>query len=281
MMTSQRFSPVLILLTVALAAGPAQALDFPVVDGWKPAGEATAKSPDTLWEYNDGAAEAFLAYGFQGLRYADLSSGDLVVTVEIYDMGTPINAFGIYTTECSSDAEQLNIGTEASLALPYQCLLLKDRNYIKLNLYQGELSKEKAEGLLRALAKALPGTNDWPAELGLLPEKGRVPGSVGYTREAYLGMSALTECVHAKYQGGEKPFQRFVMLTGSEKDRQSAWDKLAATWTAAELKGKPVLWREIPYLGITGTMLTDQGIFGVAGCADEKQLMERLGVFLD
>lgn len=268
--------PLLILIT-----GPVAAADFPSVEGWSLAGEVTAKTPDTLWEFNNGAAEAFLAYGFRGLRYADLKAGEVVVTVEIYDMGAPINAYGIYSTERSGDTERLDIGTEATMALPYQCLLLKDRSYLKLSLYQGEMKQAQAEELLRGLAAALPGSDGWPAELDLLPEKGQVAGSVGYTREAYLGMSVLTNCVHAEYAGAEKPFQRFIILAGSDNARRAAWEKLAAKWTAAELKGHPVLWKEIPYQGISGTILTAQGIFGVSSCDDEKQMLKRLKVFLD
>lgn len=269
-----------LLTALVLFTLPASALDFPTVEGWDLSGEVTAKSPDTLWEFNNGAAEAFLSYGFKELRYADLKAGEVVVTVEIYDMGAPINAFGIYTTERSDDAERVGIGAEAILALPYQCLLLKGSNYLKLSLYQGELKREQAESLLRGLAGALPGSASWPVELGLLPEKDQVAGSVGYTREAYLGMSVLRECVHAEYPGGEKPFQRFTILAGSAEARQAAWDKMAAKWTATELKGNPVLWKQIPYQGITGTILTDQGIFGVSSCADEKEMLKRLRAFL-
>ncbi len=41
-----------------------------------------------------------------------------------------------------------------------------------------------------------------------------------------------------------------------------------------------VLWKQIPYQGITGTILTDSGIFGVSSCADEKEMLKRLGAFL-
>lgn len=268
------------LLLLFFAAATAAASDFPAVDGWTLAGEVTARAPDNLWEYNNGAAEAFLAYGFKGLRYADLEAGEVMVTVEIYDMGSPINAFGIYSTECSSDAERVDIAAEGALALPYQCLLLKDRHYVKLNLYKGELEKDSAVKLLRSLAAALPGGDGWPAELDLLPAEDRVAGSLGYTREAYLGMSALRECVHADYKDGEKSYPRFIMLAESARARQAAWERMAAKWTAGELKGRPVLWKKIPYQGITGVVLTDKGIVGASDCADEKQLMERLGVYV-
>jgi hypothetical protein len=269
------------LALLLLLALPAHAADFPAIDGWELAGEVTAKTPDNLWEFNNGAAEAFLAYGFKGLRYADLKQGELVVTVEIYDMGAPVNAFGIYTMERSEDMERTTIGAEAALALPYQCLMLKDRNYIKLGPYMGELKRDTAEALLTALAESLPGGDGWPTELTLLPKKDQVAGSVGYTREAFLGMSALTEVVHGDYAGNGDSFQRFILLAGSGEERKTRWDALAAKWAATELKKHPVLWKEVPYRGLVGVILTDEGIFGVTGSASQKDLLKRLKPFLD
>jgi len=273
-----------VLFTLTLiftVVNPAAAIDFPEIDGWTLASDVTAKTPDNLWEFNNGAAEAFLAYGFQGLRYADLKQGDLVVTVEIYDMGAPVNAYGIYSTESSEDMERSAIGAEAALALPYQCLMLKDRNYLKLGPYQGELKREQAEALLEGLAAALPGKNNWPAELTLLPETGQVAGSVGYTREAFLGMASLTEVVHAEYASKSESYQRFTLLAVSEDERQARWKTLAGKWTATELKKQPVFWKEIPYQGLVGVILTDRGIFGVTDCASEKDLLKRLKTFLN
>ena len=64
----------------------ASAADFPDVAGWKPEGGAKIYDSESLWEYINGAAELFLAYGFQELRVRDLGSGELVMTVSIYDL---------------------------------------------------------------------------------------------------------------------------------------------------------------------------------------------------
>jgi len=100
-----------------------------------------------------------------------------------------------------------------------------------------------------------------------------------YPKDRMAELACLA--VHADYQGGEKPFPRFTMLAGSADARTAAWEKIAAKWTAGELKGNPVLWKKIPYQGITGVVLTGEGIFGASDCADEKQLMQRLAVFVD
>jgi len=47
--------------------------------------------PDNLFEYINGAAEAYLSYDFKGLIVADFGAdaSKATLTVEIYDMGIP------------------------------------------------------------------------------------------------------------------------------------------------------------------------------------------------
>ena len=71
------------------------------ITGWTPAGEPATYPAEKLWEVIDGAAEQYLSYDVQGLSTCDLGQGDLLVTVSIYDMGSRLNAFGIYGSERS------------------------------------------------------------------------------------------------------------------------------------------------------------------------------------
>ena len=64
-----------------------QAEDFPKLKGWKPISEVSTYEPENLWVYINGAAELFLAYGFQYLRSCDLEGSGISVTLDIYDMG--------------------------------------------------------------------------------------------------------------------------------------------------------------------------------------------------
>ena len=105
----------------------ASAADFPDVAGWKPEGGAKTYDSESLWEYINGAAELFLAYGFQELRVRDLGSGELVMTVSIYDQGTSLNAYGVFDTESPDDATRFAIGGGAVVLAPYQALMIKDR----------------------------------------------------------------------------------------------------------------------------------------------------------
>ena len=179
--------------------------DFPKIEGWKPHGELLTFNAANLWKHINGAAEFYLAYEFWELRVQDIASESipaLIVTVNIYDQRTPLNAFGVYATERPDNTERHSLGAEGVVSPPYQCLLLKDRFYVKIDAYEGEIDDETGKALLASVADALPGSEEMPAEIELLPKSGnKVIGSEGFTKSVFLGLEELNNCVHAKYNG--------------------------------------------------------------------------------
>ena len=113
-----------ICISVPLSA---QEVGFPEVEGWSVASEVHSYTADNLWEYINGAAELFVEYDVQTCYTGDLASGGLVVTVDYYDMGTPLNAFGVYVRERPDPGIEIVGATEALISPPYQALLLKGR----------------------------------------------------------------------------------------------------------------------------------------------------------
>ncbi len=250
--------------------------DFPEVEGWTLASEVLTYDADNLWEYINGAAELFVQYDVQTCRTADLAAGDLVVTVDLYDMGTPLNAFGVFKQE-NPGAPPLAGAIMAAVSLPYQALLLKGATYVKVNAIEGELTDTSGRELLEALASALPGHATRPPELGLLPEEGKVAGSEGYQREGFLGLTELPGCVFADYSApGDATWQGFVVVPPAGSAPAAVWNALAADWTSLEEEGLTVLYRDIPYRGLVGVAMTDGSIVGVSGAADQAELLSRL-----
>lgn len=250
---------------------------FPVVEGWTQQGEALIYDADTLWEYINGAAELFVSYGVRSCQTADLASEDLVVTLDLYDMGTPLNAYGVFEREASGDPVEVAGAVAALVSPPYQALLLKGSTYAKVNVFEGDLTMDAGRGLLEALAAALPGEGSLPPEFGLLPSGGKIQGTDAYQAEAYLGLTELTDCVFAEYGAeGEEAWQGFVVLPEASS---SVWETLAGQWSSADLNGAEVLFREVPYRGFVGVMRTERGMFGVSGAADQAALLGRLEAF--
>jgi hypothetical protein len=250
------------------------ASDFPAVEGWTQTGESLTYDVENLWEYINGAAELFVEYGVQTVRTADLDADGVAVTVDLYDMGTPLHAYGVFERERPSGGEIFPNATAVVISPPYQALLLKGAVYGKVNVFEGELTEPLGRDLLQALAASIPGPTTPPQELELLPSEGRVAGTEGYKPEAFLGQTELSECLYADYVDptGET-WEGFLVLPGVSS---SVWDALEAAWSSLEAGGNTILYSEIPYTGLVGVMSAENGLIGVSGAVDEAQLRERL-----
>ena len=255
---------------------PIFASDFPNIKSFKIESEVMSYHPENLYEYINGGADVYLSYGFQQLLSRDFSLNNLKFTVDIYDMGERINSFGIYKTERPKDNQGLNIGIEAVVSPPYQCLLLKDCSYVKVNVFEGEFTKESGKIVLHAIASALKGSEDFPDELKLLPERFKEKNSEGYNREAFLGLSILTRCVYAKYKIENKPIRYYVILPNKNETKHDIWKKLSKKWKETKVANHHVLFKKIPYKGLTGVIQTDDKIIGAADCENEKQMLKLL-----
>jgi len=258
--------------------GEGSGTDFPAVEGWSRPGDVLTYDADNLWEYINGAAELFVEFGVQTCRTADLVSGDLTVTVDLYDMGTPLNAFGVFEREKPGDVVTVPGASSGVVSAPYQALLLKGSTYGKVNAFEGELTDEVGLELLEALAAALPGDTSPPAELDLLPQGGKLPGTEGYKPKAYLGRAELTDCLYAEYsREGEAGWEGFVVLPESAGN---VWEALTGSWERTELGGETVLYTEVPYSGFVGVARREDILMGVAEAADRDQMLARLEGFI-
>lgn len=265
------------LLLVVLMTTSAPAVDIPVIEGWTPAGDAITFGPSTLWEHINGAAETFLQYGFQGLATGELSNDGVAIAVGVYDMGSALNAYGIYRTEMPEAAATLAIGAQAVVSPPYQCLLVKDRFYVKVDVYDGEIDDKVGREVVTAIAAALPGKDGLPEEFSKLPSKGRIPGSEKFTREAFLGLRELTNCLSAEYsESNDTDYRVFVMLATEGGTTDEAWRSLTKKWNALPQGKAPMLVKEVPYTGLVGVVRSKAGIVGVVGGTEADLLQQRL-----
>lgn len=262
----RRIIPVFLLVLWTAAASPAAAqapeLHVPVPEGWTPLDETYRYGRETLWEYINGAAELFLNYRFRELAVADFEQGDVMLTVSVYDMGFPIDAFGIFETETPAKAEaQADVGAAAVLQPPYQGLMIKNRFYVKIEAGGGDVSAEALRSALRDVAAGLPGDDGLPPELEALPDDGRVPGTVAFAGANYLGFEDLGGCLYADYEGGDGDVYRLFVMKPSAAFLRNERGK----WTRTERDGRLMFAREIPYRGVVVLMGDEARLIGVSG----------------
>ncbi len=253
-------------------AGPADvarsAVPFPDPAGWSPAGEISSYGADGLWQLINGAADQFLAYGFRQLRTRELEADGVRVSLQLYDMDEPLNAFGIFRTEAAG-LEPRPVGAGAVVSAPYQAQLAVDRFYVTVETLEGELAEAPAVALLESLVAELPGNNGVPDAVALLPADGRVDGTVGFALDAFLGLDELDRCVHADYRDADgDTFTRFIIQPAQGETAGAVWQQLAGSWQLDRAGGLDILHREIPYTGLVGVVSGDGHLAGAAGASD-------------
>lgn len=272
-----KYAPLLpaVLIALFLAAPPALSA-FSALDGWAPESEPRIYGPENLWDEINGGAEVFVSYGFRELEIREITADSITVSVGIYDMGSRLNAYGMFRTETPEDAEFGPIGVRSYIVAPYLGLLLKDRFYVKASAYTGKMGEAEYAALLASLAAALPGGDDLPDELALLPAEGKIAGSDRFTRESFLGLKELRHCVHARYgDGTDREWKIFRIVPVGNENAEKTWAKLAKKWSNPGVRGASLLTREVPYQGTIGVVRSGDGIIGVAGL-EGKELTDRL-----
>ena len=264
----------LVLLSVLVACAPAPVTDFPEIEGWGSPTAVNSYHAESLWEYINGAAETFMQYGFQGLETAEFSRDGTILAVSIYDMGSALNAYGIYRSERPDEVEPLAIGAQATVSPPYQALMAKDRFYVKVDVSDGAMDGAAGRAVLENIAASLPGSDGMPDEFAALPKKDRVAGSEQFTREAFLGLPELKRCLSAEYEGGRTVF---AVLPPAGSDVDAIWQQLSSKWKVIDADGGAlVLAKKVPYTGLVGVTRKGDAIVGVVGAEDEADLVDSL-----
>ena len=211
--------PLIALACLALAALPAPAAGepglpsfFPDLPGWSRDGAVEQFAPDNLYEHIDGAAENFLACGFELLAVQNYVNGKKqALTAEIYFHGTPENAFAIYSSERPQAGAYLALGGEGyheEGVLNF----VSDAYYVKLNAFDlGPEGDDTLQALAAAIAARIAGRNVLPPELSFFPAAGRIAHSERYILSNFLGHEFLGAAFAVDYERGGKGFRLFLM----------------------------------------------------------------------
>jgi len=229
------FIKIVFLLVSSLAVNYAsgQSYSFPQLQGYKMVSEYPVYTPGDLWDYINGAADAYLSYGFSELRIVEYVKGKTRIKVEVYDQVKPILGFGIYSFERSPGYSFTDIGAQgyAEVGLIH---FFKDRYYVKVvtNSQSKGISKTLAD-VARSIAANLPGTESMPEAFKRLPVNGRIANEEIYINESVLGHSFLSGAMKAVYQVEDSRFNVYLFETESEA---KAYEAVKAYLNVAEIE---------------------------------------------
>ena len=184
---------------------PKQVLD------WKASGEDAVYDRKTLYDYMDGGAEVYLAFDFRQVfvrKYADAEENEIVL--DIYDMGSPAEAFGMFS--CDRQDPEAGIGQGSEYG-PGLLRFWRGRYFVSIMVSGNEDKAEKAVlDLGKAVAPLLGPDGAPPDMIKLLPAAGLIAEKTAYfhnnvhlsnryfiSSENVLNLDEKTECVFAEY----------------------------------------------------------------------------------
>lgn len=181
-------------------------------------------TPDNLYEYINGEAELYNDYGFVEMitaYYTQSDGGDAAIAVDIYDMGTPLSAFGIYSSYRRPGLEFDTIGNEAIVS-GANIRFYKNQYFIQVNGNSMEPDiAAAAKNMAESVAEHIPG-GDQPEELSMLPQQNRVEHSLTYMTTGFLGQSAFGKSLEAEYKINDESCKGFLVLFDSKNAAKKA-----------------------------------------------------------
>jgi len=191
----------------------------------KPDGNASFYKPDTLYEYIDGGADVYLLYEFQVLQHQVFKSGAAEITADIYDMGKPENAFGIYSAERSPRYNYILVGAEGYRSKGV-LNFFQDRYYVKL-AGSGAGADALLDPFARTLSTRIAGSRTLPAVLSKLPRLRRVRHSEQYIRKDPIGHPFLAPAYVVSYASTTKESKLLISVASDPASAKLRLDQLA------------------------------------------------------
>jgi hypothetical protein len=201
----------LILLFSLPFATDAESFVPPVIPGWEQDGDVEVFTADNLYNHIDGAAEFYFSYNFQSLWVTRYKKGEAEITLEVYDHGDPVHAFGIYSMERPDNAAVSAIGAEGYFE---ESILnfVTGKYYVKMFSFR-ELNA--GSGILLSTAKnfapRLEKDPRLPVIVKQMPTENLVHNSCQFIPDNFMGLELLGSAFRASYKTADGTLTLFVL----------------------------------------------------------------------
>lgn len=198
---------------------------------WKAAGKDEIYDRGTLYDYMDGGAEVYLAFDFHRVTVRKYRREDgQELTLDIYEMGSAPEAFGIFS--CDREDEEVGIGQGSEYG--FGLLRFWKGSYF-VTVMTGAEGDEVDRAVLelgREVARLLGPEGKEPEILKILPRKGLRKNRTSYfhsnihlnnrfyvASENILHLDRKTECVFAEYGPAEEDPVSLLIVRYTDEDK--------------------------------------------------------------
>lgn len=158
-------------------------------DGWT-ALETAAYDADALFEYINGEADLYYPYGFRkaasALYVTEDETSATSIDAGVFHMGSPLDAFGIYSNYRGGRGDQIDIGADARIS-DQQLVFYQDAYFVRITIVgRHDDPRSALTACGTAIAERLPESAP-PGELALIDSEGVDPDTAVYIAQSLLG----------------------------------------------------------------------------------------------
>jgi hypothetical protein len=259
---------VLKTLLVLWLTAPAAGTDFlapdcALVPGWVQEGEARSYDAETLFEYVNGKAESYFAYGFmlmKGITCVN-PAGDRLV-LDVSELGDSDRAWGFFVAnrDPRSPSEALGSGGQV---FELNAAAAKGRYYLEISASPGKDHAAALRAFVLAMLPRMPGEGRVPEAVAWFPVEGLEPGSLRLVPQSPLGLRLLKPGFIAQYADG----RAFVAPEASAEAAQATLVKLRARFADARVVaglGDEAIAAQDAYLGALVLFRKGAHVAGIA-----------------
>jgi uncharacterized protein DUF6599 len=181
--------------------------------GWQIIDEVKQFTPENLYEQINGRASFFMAYDMIRMTYVSFGNTDKpsqFINLSIYNMGTPINAFGVFSAERSQGESILELG-RAGYRSEANYFIWKGQYYIRIISSEATIEFQWiGMDLARKVTDFLLDSGEQVWGLTALPLTDRMPGSVQYFKVDAMGLDFMRNTYTATYRKGNTLVTAFL-----------------------------------------------------------------------
>ncbi len=227
------------------------------ISGWTRTESSLTYDRETIFDYINGAGEVYRSYDFGEVLvsgYVKPESPEL--TVEMFDMGNPSDAYGVFSY--ARESEELGIGGGYEQRGRVLCFW-QDRFYVCVSAEERTPdSDQDLIAVARSISQQLPSVTNLPNLVNKLPTEGLVRFSERFfhlhqslnyhyylARENLFNLSGETDAVMARYAPGSS-----YLLLVEYPDESSAVEALTSFKTGY-----------LPDADMSATVETENGKF--------------------
>jgi hypothetical protein len=206
------------------------------INGWAKVPEDRIFDAKTIFSYIDGGAEVYKAYNMrQCLSRRYTKTDGPAIILDIFDMGSAEDAFGVFTHD--TDGKAIDIGQDARFRSGWLSFW-KHRYFVSICAEEDTASAENAVAELgRKVGACIPQEGSRPDLLLKLPAEGLDSGSIRYLHhpailnyhfyladENILNLTPETKAVLANYQSGRQSARLLIISYPDKKAAEKARD---------------------------------------------------------